>query len=64
MAEVGRDGVDHRGLVRDAALYDSVRARASDCAQACGWRVQHWIDSPITGGDGNREFFIHARRKA
>jgi len=23
-----------------------------------------WIDSPIQGGDGNREFFIDARRAA
>jgi 23S rRNA (cytidine1920-2'-O)/16S rRNA (cytidine1409-2'-O)-methyltransferase len=22
--------------------------------------VRGWYDSPITGGDGNREFFIHA----
>jgi predicted rRNA methylase YqxC with S4 and FtsJ domains len=23
--------------------------------------VQAYLDSPIAGGDGNREFFIHAR---
>jgi 23S rRNA (cytidine1920-2'-O)/16S rRNA (cytidine1409-2'-O)-methyltransferase len=23
-------------------------------------RVVRWLDSPIAGGDGNREFFIHA----
>jgi len=26
--------------------------------------VLAWLDSPIQGGDGNREFFIHARRAA
>jgi 23S rRNA (cytidine1920-2'-O)/16S rRNA (cytidine1409-2'-O)-methyltransferase len=24
--------------------------------------VLQWFDSPIAGGDGNREFFIHAVR--
>jgi 23S rRNA (cytidine1920-2'-O)/16S rRNA (cytidine1409-2'-O)-methyltransferase len=24
--------------------------------------VQAWLDSPISGGDGNREFFVFARR--
>ncbi|MFN7446002.1 MAG: TlyA family RNA methyltransferase, partial [Curvibacter sp.] len=28
-----------------------------------GLQVQAWIDSPIAGGDGNREFFIHAIKK-
>ena len=33
--------------------------------EACriyGLKVLHWLDSAITGGDGNREFFLHARR--
>ncbi len=52
------------GIVRDAALYAEVeqRIRAS-CAQA-GLAVLAWLDSPIEGGDGNREFFIHAIRSA
>jgi 23S rRNA (cytidine1920-2'-O)/16S rRNA (cytidine1409-2'-O)-methyltransferase len=29
-----------------------------------GFYVQRLIESPITGGDGNREFLIHARRSA
>ncbi|MDO9158149.1 MAG: TlyA family RNA methyltransferase, partial [Burkholderiaceae bacterium] len=29
------------------------------CA-ALGLQVLAWLDSPIAGGDGNREFFIHA----
>jgi 23S rRNA (cytidine1920-2'-O)/16S rRNA (cytidine1409-2'-O)-methyltransferase len=33
------------------------------CEQA-GLEVLDWLDSPVTGGDGNREFFIHVRRKS
>ena len=49
------------GLVRDEALLGSLCERMSQAAHAQGLRVLNWIDSPITGGDGNREFFIHMR---
>ncbi len=29
-----------------------------------GWDVLQWTDSPIAGGDGNREKLLHARRKS
>ena len=56
-AQIGKGGI-----VRDAALYDQVQARLREAALACGLRVRHWLPSPIVGGDGNREFFIHARQ--
>ncbi len=49
------------GIVRDAALYAEVEARIRSACEACGLAVAGWMDSPITGGDGNREFFIHGR---
>ena len=48
------------GIVRDAAMYDIVEARLRETCAALDLRVVHWLDSPIAGGDGNREFFIHA----
>lgn len=59
--EVGRDHLDRRGLVRSPDRYPEVRERITESAAGCGWRLLDWLDSPITGGDGNREFFIHAR---
>ena len=50
--------------MRDAQLYPQVEQRIRDCCTELGLHVVAWIDSPIEGGDGNREFFIHARRKA
>lgn len=50
------------GLVRDAASYAEVEARLRDAAAASGLVVLGWLPSPIDGGDGNREFFLHARR--
>jgi 23S rRNA (cytidine1920-2'-O)/16S rRNA (cytidine1409-2'-O)-methyltransferase len=50
------------GIVRDPALYAVVEQRIRDCCAALGLVVQAWFDSPITGGDGNREFFVLARK--
>ncbi len=52
------------GIVRDAALYAEVEQRLRNCCADLGLQVLAWFDSPIDGGDGNREFFIHARRGA
>lgn len=50
------------GIVRDPAMYPIVEARLREACDALGLRVVQWFDSPIVGGDGNREFFIHAVR--
>lgn len=60
--EVGRTGLDRRGLVKSPDLYEGVRETVTACALRCGWLPLTWFDSPITGGDGNREFFLHAQR--
>jgi 23S rRNA (cytidine1920-2'-O)/16S rRNA (cytidine1409-2'-O)-methyltransferase len=52
------------GIVRDAALYAVVEQRIRDCCAELGLAVQAWLDSPISGGDGNHEFFVFARRGA
>ncbi|HLY56507.1 MAG TPA: TlyA family RNA methyltransferase [Stellaceae bacterium] len=61
--EVGPENVGKGGIVRDPALHDSVCRRIENWLVAQpGWRVVGLIESPITGGDGNREFLICARR--
>ena len=50
------------GIVRDSALFDFVEKRVKDAATALGCTVLGWTESAIEGGDGNREFFIHARK--
>jgi 23S rRNA (cytidine1920-2'-O)/16S rRNA (cytidine1409-2'-O)-methyltransferase len=56
--EVGPQNLAKGGIVRNPALYAEVETTLRDCAQNVGLRVSGWFDSPITGGDGNREFFI------
>jgi 23S rRNA (cytidine1920-2'-O)/16S rRNA (cytidine1409-2'-O)-methyltransferase len=50
------------GLVKDPALYEGVRERIEQAGLACGLTDLRWLQSTIEGGDGNREFFIFARR--
>ncbi len=48
------------GIVKDEALYPLIEQRLRDACAGLGLRVSAWFDSPIEGGDGNREFFICA----
>lgn len=50
------------GIVRDESLYAVVEKRIRDCCTEQGLVVKTWLDSSIHGGDGNREFFVYARR--
>ena len=50
------------GIVRDASLFEFVEKRLRDACTGLGLAVTAWIESPIVGGDGNREFFIGAEK--
>ncbi len=50
------------GIVKDASFYPMIEARLREACAELGLTVTAWFDSPIEGGDGNREFFIAARK--
>jgi 23S rRNA (cytidine1920-2'-O)/16S rRNA (cytidine1409-2'-O)-methyltransferase len=50
------------GIVSDPALYARVEERIRACCAELDLSVRGWHESPITGGDGNREFFLHAAK--
>ena len=54
--------VGKRGVVTDPSFYAVVEKRIRDCCTELGLKVKGWYDSPVTGGDGNREFFVYASR--
>ena len=56
-AQIGKGGI-----VRDPAHYAEVEQRLRQCCADLQIDVLHWLDSPIAGGDGNREFFLHGRK--
>ena len=59
--EAGRERVG-KGVVSDPAIrQDCLTATAAWVAEQ-GWTVEATTDSPITGGDGNHEFLLWARK--
>jgi 23S rRNA (cytidine1920-2'-O)/16S rRNA (cytidine1409-2'-O)-methyltransferase len=60
--EVGRDAVAKGGIVRDEharqQAVEKVRAALADL----GWPDSAFIDSPILGREGNREFLLFTKR--
>lgn len=60
--EAGRVHVGRGGIVRDPAVHAVVRARIRAWLERQGWQVTGECESPIEGGDGNREFLIAARK--
>jgi len=60
--EAGRQEVSKvKGVIVDPAIHDRVRDEVASCLVDSGCVVLGWVDSPINGADGNREFLVHAR---
>ena len=58
--EVGRAHVGKGGLVKDAAQIARVEVIFRDACGAVQWTVRDYFASPVTGGDGNPEYFVRA----
>ncbi len=52
--------VGRGGIVTDVAMFAVVEQRVRAAHAALGLKVLAYFESPIQGGDGNREFFIHS----
>ena len=59
--EVGREQVGKGGIVRDEAAQFGAIQRVRVCVLEQGMAMTDVIDSPILGGEGNREFLLYAR---
>ncbi|MGB0497667.1 MAG: TlyA family RNA methyltransferase, partial [Rubricella sp.] len=60
--EAGPEHVGKGGLVTDPIVHDRVKRGIRSFLERAGWMVTHEAESPILGGDGNREFLIAAIR--
>jgi 23S rRNA (cytidine1920-2'-O)/16S rRNA (cytidine1409-2'-O)-methyltransferase len=58
--EAGREAVGKGGIVRDEAAQRSAVARVEAALVELGCTHSQSIESPILGGEGNREFLLHA----
>jgi 23S rRNA (cytidine1920-2'-O)/16S rRNA (cytidine1409-2'-O)-methyltransferase len=59
--EAGREFVGKRGIVASSAAHQRAIDRVIHTLDIHGAFDMRTMDSPITGGDGNREFLIYAR---
>lgn len=57
--EVGKQAIGKGGIVKDRRAHRMAVCRVLDAARAVGMKPIGLIPSPITGGDGNREFLAH-----
>lgn len=51
-----------KGIVRDPTVHAAVCSDLSEFVRTHGWRILGVVPSPVTGGDGNREFLLGAAR--
>jgi 23S rRNA (cytidine1920-2'-O)/16S rRNA (cytidine1409-2'-O)-methyltransferase len=58
--EAGRELVGKGGIVRDESAQRAAVARVEMALVELGCAHTEWIESPILGGEGNREFLLHA----
>lgn len=58
--ELQPEHIGKGGLVKDPASYALVRERIAQACAEHGLQLRDYFESPITGGDGNREFFVLA----
>ncbi len=58
--EVGKEGIGKGGIVKDTRLFANVEHLIRTCCHANHLHVEGYMESPITGGDGNHEFLLWA----
>jgi 23S rRNA (cytidine1920-2'-O)/16S rRNA (cytidine1409-2'-O)-methyltransferase len=60
--EAGRAEVSKgRGVITDPAIHARVKGEVAASLEGAGCAIIAWMDSPIRGGEGNRELLVHAR---
>ncbi|MEY2493472.1 MAG: rRNA (cytidine1920-2-O)/16S rRNA (cytidine1409-2-O)-methyltransferase [Verrucomicrobiota bacterium] len=62
--ELGRSDVGRGGIVREPALHTKAQDKIARFIETLGYRVVGITPSPITGTDGNQEFFVCAGKQS
>lgn len=56
--ELGKDAIGKGGIVKDSSGYQGLARELVSLCAVSGLQVDLYTESPITGGDGNREFLL------
>ena len=62
--ELERTDVGRGGVVRDASLHEKAQRKIASFVEGSGHEVIGLVPSAVAGADGNREFFICARKRS
>src|SRR5437763_2942863 len=62
--ELQRKDVGRGGIVREPELHEKAQQKIVNFVQEAGYRAVGLVPSPITGTDGNQEFFICIRKRS
>jgi 23S rRNA (cytidine1920-2'-O)/16S rRNA (cytidine1409-2'-O)-methyltransferase len=62
--ELQREDVGRGGIVRDTALHRKAQQKIVNFVESSGHHVAGLFPSPVTGADGNQEFFICIQRRS
>lgn len=60
--EVGKKNIGKGGIVKDSKLFPEVIESIKNAAKLNNLSYADHIDSPILGGDGNREFLMYLKK--
>jgi len=61
--ELGSEALNRKGVVKTDKLRQQAVDKISEWFQTVkGWKVCGVMDSPIAGGNGNREYLIYAKK--
>jgi 23S rRNA (cytidine1920-2'-O)/16S rRNA (cytidine1409-2'-O)-methyltransferase len=60
--EVGREHVGKGGIVRDPKLQEAAVSKIAQAGESVGLHFRGSYESPITGREGNREFFAFFKK--
>jgi len=60
--ELSRRKVEKGGIVRDSGLHREAVRKVASAVQQLGFEEGGEVESALTGAEGNREFFLYARR--
>ena len=60
--EAGKENISKKGIVKNQKLYPEILQNVKTYASRSNFSFQDSTESPLLGGDGNREFLMWLKK--
>ena len=60
--ELGPENLDKHGIVKNSLLFSELQSKIEKSINENNLQYLNYIESPIEGKDGNKEFFVYAKK--